>query len=164
MAMYPKIQSPCPYLDRRTEMFDGDVCRMCLRQVFDLTAMADAERAAFLAGCEGEVCVSYKAPLRIALAAMAASAAVAMPMAAAACDDTELTIVMGGIRDPAHTEYVQDAGDAAIPVLPIVYEGAQASEPSEATAATTRVAATTPAAGQSDAAKPQVHVRPPAAS
>ena len=132
MAVFPKIQSPCPYRDRLAAIMDGDVCRMCHRQVHDLTAMDDAARLAFLKACEGEVCISYRAPARIALAAMAVSAAVAIPVAAAACPPTEVMIVVGGMRDPTHTELVQDKHDAAIPALPVVVEEAPAKTPAAA--------------------------------
>jgi hypothetical protein len=101
---------------------EGDVCKMCRRQVLDLTGMDDVARLAFLRSCEGEVCVSYLAPARVAFAAMAAAAAVAAPMAAAACDPTQILMTAGSIRDPAHTQFVRDAGDSAVPVLPVAYE------------------------------------------
>src|ERR1700760_3664773 len=68
MALYPRIESPCPYKGNLADIMDGDVCRLCKREVFDLTAMGDAERVAFMKGCAGEVCVSYRMPMRTALA------------------------------------------------------------------------------------------------
>ncbi len=38
MAVYPKIQSPCHYKGNSSSIMDGDTCRMCKRQVFDLAA------------------------------------------------------------------------------------------------------------------------------
>ena len=38
-------------------------------------------------------------------------------------------IVVGGMRDPAHSELVQDKADAAIPALPVVYDEASARPP-----------------------------------
>jgi len=120
MALFPKIQSPCPYKGDLSAIMDGDVCRLCERQVFDLTHMTDGERLAFMKGCTGEVCVSYRMPV---LAAAVAIAAIGVPMAAAACESTEsIEIVMGGIKDPAHVQWVKDTGDAATPELPVVYE------------------------------------------
>ncbi|MBV9991040.1 MAG: hypothetical protein JOZ72_07075 [Alphaproteobacteria bacterium] len=122
MALFPKIQSPCPYVGRLSEIMDGDVCRLCKREVFDLTAMDDGERVAFLKGCNGEVCVSYRMP---ALAALALGvAAVAMPTAAAACsDETEtLVVVGGGIHDPQNAQYVQVPDGKQAPALPVVVE------------------------------------------
>jgi predicted Fe-S protein YdhL (DUF1289 family) len=124
MAMFPKIQSPCPYKNQLASVMDGDMCRMCKRQVFDLSDMSAGERVAFLKGCTDKVCVSYKFPMRPVLAAAVAVAAVTAPMSAAACEPTEVPyeVVVGGINDPANVEYVQDAADSAIPELPVVYE------------------------------------------
>ncbi len=154
MAFFPKIQSPCPYKGNLAAVMDGDLCRVCQRQVFDLNALTDGERRAFLAGCEDEVCLSYS--LRPALAAAALAAAVALPTAAlapevaapdmdqpattaylteadyagaGALDDYELeTIFVGGIKDPSSVEYIETAEDAAIPELPVVYEDAPADQ------------------------------------
>lgn len=83
MPMFPKIQSPCPYKSEVAAALDGEYCRICKRSVFDLSAMTDGERVAFLAGCEEEVCVSYRVPLRPAIAAAAlAAAAMSVPAAA----------------------------------------------------------------------------------
>jgi len=139
MAKFPKIQSPCPYKSNLAAVMDGDHCRMCNRQVFDLSAMADGERAAFLAGCSGEICVSYRF-MRPALAAAAlAAASVALPahaqqvaavgpteIAAAGGDvavpDEDMYIEVGGIKDVANMEFVEDATDGTIPALPVTYE------------------------------------------
>lgn len=68
--MFPKIQRPCPYADRLTEVMDGDFCRMCRRSVTDLDALDDSARAAFLASCGGQdACVSYRLPRALAAAA-----------------------------------------------------------------------------------------------
>jgi len=124
MALFPKIQSPCPYKNNIAAYMDGDMCRMCKRQVVDITAMTDGERVAFLEGCETEVCVSYRLPVRPALAAAAiAAAAIVAPTAAAACEATSnVEIFMGGIKDTSNIEYVETASDRAIPVLPVVYD------------------------------------------
>ena len=129
MARFPIIDSPCPYKGKLADIMDGDHCRLCERQVFDLTAWSDGERAAFLAGCAEQVCVTYRRPLRLA-AAMAA-AALAVPGAAAAQSgaDQEMMVIVGGITDPRNASFVEDeAGaeaDAPIPELPIVYEDEQ---------------------------------------
>jgi hypothetical protein len=86
MSLLPLIQRPCPYLDRLESVMDGDHCRMCKRDVHDLTAMSDAERTAFLAACGGDACIRYTFNAKPALAAalIAASVAVAaLPVAAA---------------------------------------------------------------------------------
>ena len=125
MALFPKIQSPCPYKGKLTDIMDGDVCRLCKREVHDLTLMTDGERVSFMTGCKDEVCVSYRVRPAIAAAALAVATIVA-PTAAAACDATEsYVVVVGGIKKPAEVKYVQlgeAAADRAIPQLPVVYE------------------------------------------
>lgn len=129
MAIFPRIQSPCPYLNRLSTLMDGDMCRMCERQVVDLSAMSDVERATLMKGCTGKVCVQYR--MRPVIAAAALAAAASIPTAAAACDaSSEMIVVVGGINDPAHVEYVQDPADASIPQLPVVYEPANADDTS----------------------------------
>src|SRR5215471_12781011 len=148
MALFPKIQSPCPYLDRLSSIMDGDVCRVCKREVFDLTGMSDGERVAFMKGCAGEVCVSYKIPARWAAAALAV-AAVSTPVAATACGDiTEVVVTAGGIKDPANASYVHVPDDKSAPNLPVVYEDKQAG------------AAQPPAADRRDAAPGTITSRP----
>lgn len=137
--MFPKIQSPCPYIDRLSSIMDGEMCRVCKREVFDLTDMSDGERVAFMKSCSGEVCVTYRFAVRPAIAAAAfAAAALALPTAAAACgDDTEIQTVIvtgGGIKDPANAQYVQAPVDTAAPALPVVYEPAPAPVTSKAPA------------------------------
>jgi predicted nicotinamide N-methyase len=131
VARFPIVDSPCPYKGKLAEILDGDHCRLCERQVFDLTAWSDGERAAFLAGCSEQVCVTYRRPLRVAAAAMAAAAMVA-PAAAAAQQsgaDQEMMVIVGGITDPRNASFVEDEAvteaDAALPELPIVYEDEQ---------------------------------------
>ncbi len=134
--MFPKIERPCPYIDRLGEVMDGDFCRMCRRTVFDLSAMDEAERRVFMRGCGGEeVCVRYRVRPALVAAALAASVA-ALPAAAQdatapqtapapagatttadATEDLNDEIVVGGAR-------IIDA-DEEDPV--IVFEGAGAS-------------------------------------
>jgi hypothetical protein len=122
MALFPKIQSPCPFVGQLSSIMDGDVCRVCERQVFDITDMSDHERIAFMKGCKGEVCVSYRIPALWAVAALAVAAAAA-PVAAAACEDvTTVVITGGGIKDPANASYVHVPDDRPVPNLPVVYE------------------------------------------
>lgn len=136
MSLFPKVQSPCPYKSQLAAVMDGDFCRMCERQVFDLTAMSDAERGAFLAGCGEEACVSYRLPLRTAIVAAAlAASAVAMPAGAQQpapepdvefagdAETSDMVIIVGGIKDPANAEMVAVAEDESVPELPVVYEG-----------------------------------------
>jgi hypothetical protein len=142
MATFPKIQGPCPYKDNIAAYMKGGTCGLCQRQVHDLTAMSDAERTTFLAGCSGEVCVSYRFPLRAAAAAVLSIAAFAAPMAAAAqqFDDTE--IIVGAITDPSNVEYISDDKTDA-PEIPVVYEETQ-SATAESTPATDDASAPRP--------------------
>jgi predicted Fe-S protein YdhL (DUF1289 family) len=132
MAIFPKIQSPCPYKGNLSAIMDGDVCRLCKRQVFDLTHMSDGERVAFMKGCSDQVCVTYRFPVRPAVAAAAlAVAAIVVPTAVAACDATSETmvVVVGGIKDPANVKYVQAPVDRSVPELPVVYDDGRESAP-----------------------------------
>lgn len=78
MSLLPFIQQPCPYLDRLDTAMEGDFCKMCKRQVHDLTELDDGGRADFLAACGGKACISYRFAVRPAVAAalLAAGAAV----------------------------------------------------------------------------------------
>jgi hypothetical protein len=127
MAVFPKIQNPCPYQGQLSEIMDGDTCRLCNRQVFDLSTLSDIERVGFLKGCADEVCVSYKFPLRPALAAAMTAAVLAAPLPAAAQQAPAVEqemIIVGGIKDPSSVEYVSDADDA-VPELPVVEDDQQ---------------------------------------
>lgn len=136
MAVFPRIQGPCPYKDDLSAVMDGDTCRVCRRPVVDLNGMTDAGRRAFMAGCEGEVCVTYRLPVAAAVAAALAATAIAMPAPAAAEDvGTEIAelVITGAITDTANVEFVETTEDAAIPELPVVYEeAAPTSEPTPA--------------------------------
>ena len=136
MPLFPKVQSPCPYRRNLAAVMDGNFCRMCQRQVVDLTAMSDDGRKAFMAGCKEEVCVSYRVPMRVAATALAAAgmlpaAAIAQEVpASGAAEIVEADlpeadygmIIVGGITDPADVEFTDDPADQALPELPIVYE------------------------------------------
>ncbi len=128
VAIFPKIQSPCPYKSQLAAVMDGDMCRMCKRQVFDLTDMDDDGRVAFMAGCTDEVCVSYRIPFRPAIAAAVMAVSTMAPMAAAAEEPT-FDIVVGGIRNPGQAEFVQVPADRKLPALPVVYEDADKAAP-----------------------------------
>lgn len=125
MALFPKIQSPCPYKNNLASVMDGDMCGMCKRRVVDLTAMTDGQRIAFMQSCKEEVCVSYSVRPALAAAALAV-AAVTAPTAALACtDNSMIEIVVGGIKDVNNVKYVRyadDPADRATPALPVVYD------------------------------------------
>src|SRR3954468_6176196 len=77
MTSFPRIQRPCPYLDQLDAVVDDGFCRMCRRDVHDLTGMDEQQRADFVVDC-GDTCVSYTMQVKPAVAAalIAASAAV----------------------------------------------------------------------------------------
>jgi hypothetical protein len=81
MVQLPNIARICPYLDRLDSVMDGEFCRMCKRDVHDLTDMDEAGRAAFISACGGDVCVSYVVRLKPALAAAALAAGAAALLA-----------------------------------------------------------------------------------
>ena len=141
MAFFPKIQSPCPYKADLAAVMDGDFCRMCERQVFDLSHMNSEEKQAFLSGCAEEVCISYRFSPAIAAAALAAAmpaaasaqdlgpavpdaAAIAASTAEIAAMEEGMQIFVGGIKDPRNVQYVEDPSDRDVPQLPVVYEDA----------------------------------------
>jgi predicted Fe-S protein YdhL (DUF1289 family) len=148
MPIYPKIQSPCPYQDKLAAIMDGDMCRLCQRQVFDLTDWSDGERVSFLSSCQEQVCVSYRVPARsaIAIAALAAAAlpsalaaqATSAPAPVATVTSAELAaqttnaeqampageiVVLGGkMLAPGDARYVEVPADEALPALPVAYD------------------------------------------
>lgn len=133
MTMFPKIQSPCPYKGKFADIMQGNQCRLCKREVVDLTQMASAQRKEFLSACDTEVCVSYRVGAKSALAAMAMST-IAVPTAASAqsaqaglgaqagadpAAETQaageaeehpelMWIIVGGMRKPGDAEWVED--------------------------------------------------------
>lgn len=131
MSKFPVITGPCPYKAQLAELMDGSMCRMCQREVHDLTAMNESHRRAFLAACESSVCVSYKVPARAALAALAMGAATLAALPAAAQDAATATeqavpeedyeIFVGAVKDPAKAKWTKTPRQTA-PKLPVVYE------------------------------------------
>jgi hypothetical protein len=120
MTPFPKIQRVCPYLDRLDGVIDAGHCRMCRRDVHDLSAMDEPERAAFLAACGAETCVSYRLDVKPAVAAamIAASAAVlAVPAAAAAASHRSVRHHHRPSLAPFRTVPIRTAGMIA-PVSP----------------------------------------------
>jgi len=97
--MFPKIERPCPYIDRLASVMDGDFCRMCKRTVTDLDALDARERRDFLSACRTEdACVTYKIKPALAAAAMVAAMAGAAPAMAQdkSADDDQVVIVTAG--------------------------------------------------------------------
>jgi hypothetical protein len=137
MAIYPIVDQQCPFKKELAAHMQGDFCTICDKQVVDLSPMTDDERVAFVESRTGDVCVSYKLPLKRAIAAAALSAMV-VPMAAAAqdasaeaaqnatenYDEGEIVGVfsVGAIKKQGKRIYIETAEDLALPELPIATE------------------------------------------
>lgn len=135
MALFPKIESPCPYRDNLSAIMQGDTCRMCKREVFELTHMSDDQRSSFLKNCTGEVCVSYRLPLAKSLAAAAITSSAVLASAGAAAQsadslycysDEDMVIIVGGLRKGSEAEILDT--DISLADLPVVYENAESIE------------------------------------
>lgn len=148
MALFPRIQTPCPYADRLDEVLVGSNCTKCQRQVHDITALDDAQRIALVASCADEICVSYRLSAKAVLAAAALGAGFGMAGAAAAAtsdsgqgagqavstaetedgalgdalDDLDMQIIVGGLRAPHKAVWVNVKKPAKLAELPVVYE------------------------------------------
>ena len=133
MPLFPKIAGPCPYKSDLAAVMDGDHCRMCDRQVFDLTAMTDGERLAFLASCTDQVCVSYSIPLRRAARAAMVAAAIAAPTVAAARRAPPpvppMAVVVGNLPPPPQVQVVEVPKEASPDDLRSLYEESAKPEP-----------------------------------
>lgn len=152
MALFPKIQSPCPLKSNLSAHMDGDQCRHCNQRVHDLSSMTDQERNVFLANCGEEVCVSYRLPAALALGgALIASSLVSPPAHAeeqalgvdlkagsnwlaqqaaeniVECDTVQMVIV-GGIKKMSEADYIDSdidfdsEADLAMQAIAVVYE------------------------------------------
>jgi hypothetical protein len=59
MALFPKIDQPCPLgIDEQKRI--AGYCGRCSKTVHALDAMSDAERVALVGSARGSVCVSYR--------------------------------------------------------------------------------------------------------
>lgn len=144
MGLFPVVQSPCPYKGPLSDIVEGDVCRLCNKQVHDLSLLTESARVALLASCEGEICVSYRAPVTSALAALALGvSAMAVPAAAQesavpqaavvepnAESDEFIEIIVGGIRKPQTAQWESDAPVPKGRELPVIYETSSKGEAS----------------------------------
>lgn len=136
MSLFPKIQSPCPYKGKLSDIVDDNICRLCHREVHDITAMSTADRHALVAGCSGEICVSYRLVAKSAIAAAALGASLGSPAFAQSeaptpteatdgdfCLEGEVVIVTaGGLKAPEAVEWLAVDLDEARPAMPVVYE------------------------------------------
>jgi hypothetical protein len=137
MALFPRIQSPCPYKNNLDAIMAGSACGMCHRQVHDITALSDAERLALVAGCKDEICVSYRVTAKTVLAAATLGAGFGMSGAVAAQPAADaqsleavedpndyMEIIVGGLKEPKKTVWVDTKRPANLAALPVVYEDA----------------------------------------
>lgn len=123
MARVPVITSPCPLQWKGAPQPGQDFCGHCERRVHNLDLMSAAEREAFLAGCEGKVCVSYtvrraaRLPLALSLgvaaAALAGSAQADTPAPVVIPDspycDTFEEVLVGGTEAGEKLQWVDDS-------------------------------------------------------
>lgn len=177
MSLFPRIQSPCPYKGKLSDIMDGDTCRLCHREVHDISDLSSAARQALVAGCSDEICVSYKVPVKSALAAMALGASMATPAYAQIDEvlavDGEPTsgeyclednyIIVGGLKKPGEVEWLTADLDSSLPDMPVVYDDEPAAV-TKATPASAPVDAPTDAKTRDDRAPPPLIKDRPAAS
>lgn len=138
MSLFPRIQSPCPYKGKLGDIMDGDICRLCDREVHDITELSSAARQALVAGCRDEICVSYRISARAALAAMALGATMVAAPAHAQADELlaanpaepasgeycyeDIIVVAGGLKKPGEVEWLTAELDNKLPDMPVVYD------------------------------------------
>ena len=94
MALFPKIDQPCPLDAEEFARIDGH-CGRCNRVVHALDDMSDAQRAALLRESRGPLCVSYRVPARHHASRIGVGAAIALSVASPAFAD----IVRSGIDE-----------------------------------------------------------------
>ena len=138
MKFFPKVQSACPYKGALSDILDADICRLCKREVHDLTDMGEDAKRALFAGCSDDVCVTYRLDARPVLAAAAMGASVMLPTALAAQDvhqetfETALAddageqfwIIVGGARKNGVEVWQNEEEIREERALPVVYEDA----------------------------------------
>lgn len=168
MSLFPRIQSPCPYKGKLSDIMDGDICRLCHREVHDITDLSSTARQALVAGCSDEICVSYKVSAKSALAAMALGASMATP-AYAQVDELLATnlaepesgeycyedIIVGGLKNPGAVEWLTADLETDLPEMPVVYDD-------EPAATTSKADTVEPVAAPQDDREPLVKDRPAA--
>jgi hypothetical protein len=131
MSRFPLVQDPCPYKGPIADILAGDHCRLCQREVHDLTHMSEGERMALVAGCQDAegLCVRYtvRAGSAVAAAMLGVAGFVATPaMAQSAEAPAAIEQSAAAAAEPAETapaaeaepdyaeEYVYDEGDVII--------------------------------------------------
>jgi hypothetical protein len=129
MARVPKITSPCPLRWAGSPQPGMDFCGHCERRVHNLDLMSAPERAEFLRGCSGNVCVSYtvKRAARLPVALGLGLAVVAGSTSAAEVVTTPdspycdlagyVDVMVGGTEAGEKLQWVDDA-EAKLPDKP----------------------------------------------
>ncbi len=117
MSRFPLVQDPCPYKGPIADILAGDQCRLCQRQVHDLTSMSEADRLALVAGCtdaEG-LCVRYtvRAGAAVAAAMLGVAGFVAAPAMAQSAEAPAAPIEQAAPAAQAETPPAQNHADEA---------------------------------------------------
>jgi hypothetical protein len=89
---FPKIDSPCPLRFGALPEPGRDYCTRCERRVHNLDALSAPARRAFLAACDGPVCVAYTRPVSRALGSAIAAAGVTALLSGAPAGADELSV------------------------------------------------------------------------
>lgn len=139
MGLFPKVESPCPYKDRLDDILNGEMCSKCDKNVFDLTYMSEANRREFMSECSGEVCVSYRLPMRkiISSAAIIAAGAPGLALAQDATSEAPVNedlycysdeIIVGGIREAGEALWIDPEAEKHLTDIPKVTDIADNKE------------------------------------
>ncbi len=136
MARVPLVTSPCPLRWSAMPSAGRDFCGRCNKRVHNLDGMNDAERAALLTSCSGEICVAYTVSRPLALAGLVGlgvAAALGDPGLAVAqdqapapvvtgptCDPLDKMVVLGGVKAARDAKLVdeRDVAQAPPPQIP----------------------------------------------
>jgi hypothetical protein len=101
MAVFPKIDRPCPLGIDEQKRIDG-YCGRCDKVVHALNGMSGDERVSLLRSAKGPLCVSYRLPARrVAGAGLGAALALSIVMPAFAKEPTLLGTFGSPPSDPA---------------------------------------------------------------
>ena len=144
MARIPVVESPCPIQGKSLPRGAKEHCTLCDRWVHNLDRMNARERVEFMSSCSGKVCVAYTVRVPVSslrrrslgAAALAATALVSLPLAAAEspaegmspasspdqlphCEDLLEAVVVGGVTHGDQAEWADDGNDAP-PELPVI--------------------------------------------
>src|SRR5688572_10938273 len=101
MALYPRIDQPCPLGIDDQRRIDGH-CQRCDQHVHALDRMEPAERRDLLARAQGPVCVSYRRSARLAhVAAIAITLVAGSALAGEDCNDAAAAPLLPAVQQSA---------------------------------------------------------------